>query len=239
MWEICVCTVKTEQATSIAYPYLGACRHSHCLRDPLNGWRPTGWLVSLSNLVYLCPLAQALCPSQWGTILVLCVDLASLSFSGFPVLVLSSGQDQAFLMAWFRWLLYNGVSSSTLEALVSCSIQVRWHLEHTVWSCSATRLRGPLATCLLCSSIQEAFSKWWPLMMMRQCWRERSLVILEVILTLSALLWWGWWYWLLLEKFLIQENYRGKVTALFCLSLIFRIPPHHVLYCFRNFSGLP
>lgn len=58
---------------------------------------------------------------------------------------------------------------------------------------------------------------------------------LEVMLVLSASLWWGWSYWLLMEKCIIQESHGGKVTALFCLSLISK-RALHVLSCFRNFS---
>lgn len=70
--------------------------------------------------------------------------------------------------------------------------------------------------------------------------RKRKLLgELEAVWALSASLWWGWEYRLLLEKLIVLERYGGKVTALFCLSLISRIPLHHVLSYFRNFSGSP
>lgn len=98
---------------------------------------------------------------------------------------------------------------------------------------------GALRHCLHFSSTQEAFSKHWPLIVMRQCRRGRS---------------WGNWrlFWLfvlcfggsdgigfLLENFTIHESYGGKVTDLFCLSLISRIPLRYGLSCFRNFIGFP
>lgn len=127
-WETCECTVTRKQATSIAYPQLRACRGSPLLEG--SSTYSSEWVgahrqpVSLSDLIYLCPL--------WDTCLVLCVDLASMSSSRFPALAPSPGQDQAFPVAWFRWLLYNRIFSPTREALVSCSVQVFWHLEHTV-----------------------------------------------------------------------------------------------------------
>lgn len=69
--------------------------------------------------------------------------------------------------------------------------------------------------------------------------KRKILGELEAVLALSASLWWGWEYRLLLEKLIVLERYGGKVTALFCLSLISEIPLHHVLSYFRNFSGSP
>lgn len=69
--------------------------------------------------------------------------------------------------------------------------------------------------------------------------KRKILGELEAVLALSTSLWWGWEYRLLLKKLIVQERYGGKVTALFCLSLISKIPLHCALSYFRNFSGFP
>ena len=146
-------------------------RVPHCQRDqvllPRNEVEAAGWPVSLSDLTYFCP--------PWDACLVQCVALSSVHSPRFPSLAPSPGQDgrdRSSPVVWFRWLLYHHIFTPSLEALISCSAQVFWHLEHTVWSCSAWGSEGP-ATCLHASSTQEVFSERWPLTVMRQC-REAS-----------------------------------------------------------------
>lgn len=94
-----VCTSlhrKGEMGASLAYPQLRACRGAPLPEGP-SEW--VGWPFFLSDVSYLYPPARALCPSQWDTFPILCVDLASLSSSRAPVLVLSPGQDQALFVA--------------------------------------------------------------------------------------------------------------------------------------------
>lgn len=88
--------VKVKWGASLAYPQLRACRGAPLPEGP-SEW--VGWPFSRSDVSYLCPPTRALCPSQWDTFPVLCVDLASLSSSRAPVLLLSPGQDQALLVA--------------------------------------------------------------------------------------------------------------------------------------------
>lgn len=105
--------------------------------DPLDEGEPTGWPVPLSDLIYLCLLPKSCALRQWDTFLVLCVDLAFLSSSRFPVLVLSPEQSQAFVMARFRWLLYNGVSGPPFKAF--CFLFCAGHL-----ALRASTLSGPV-----------------------------------------------------------------------------------------------
>lgn len=105
-------------------------------------WRLQAGLVSLSDLTYFCP--------PWDACLVWCVDLSSVHsprFPAWPRHLVRTVRDQACPVAWFRWLLYRRIFTPSLEALISCSGQVFWHWEHTVWSCSAWGTRPPLPAC--------------------------------------------------------------------------------------------
>lgn len=151
MWETCICTIKMKQATSIAYPQLAAHGGSP-LPEGSSEWGGAHSLACSPVWPHLSlSPAQVLCSCQWDTFLVLCVDLAFLSSSRFPVLVLSPDQDQAFLLAQFRWLLYNGVFGF-LFLFCAGHLALRAHC----LVCSAVRLWGPPSHSLWYSRTQES-----------------------------------------------------------------------------------
>lgn len=164
VWEPHVCTMKRKWA----YPQLRACKGSSLPKGAGTSSSEWGGGCRLACLLVwphllLSPVGRLPCP--------VCGPFFC-AFSKIPLLgpITWSGRLGPILSCGV--ILYHRIFTPSLEALISCSAQVFWHLEHTMWSCSAWGSEGP-TTCLHASSSQEVFSERWPLTVMRQC-REAS-----------------------------------------------------------------